>query len=102
MLRSPRWVAVVGLAVWLLQPLGARAGWLFDWGTKPKCPPPSYTHFHYGTPTAYRVYAYFHNPKIPQYQQDRYPQLPLAYRNTPYPCPPVDPALVDSPYNLGR
>lgn len=77
-----------------------RAAWWEKGSKHPLCPKPSYSRFCYWTPSLYRVYAFCCGPHLPLLAENRYPQVPNSGRIVPYPCPPVNPASLDSPYLL--
>jgi hypothetical protein len=94
MLRK-NWRAIAGLAITatLVFPVLVKAG---DppqetWRKTVRCPPGSYPPKLYWTPELYRIHWHLHCPRLPLYARDRFPGIPVSYRITPYPCPPVDP-----------
>jgi hypothetical protein len=58
---------------------------------KADCPPSQYSCLHYLTPNLYRVYEQCHGPKVGLVAPDRYPQFPLHYEITTFPCPTAPP-----------
>ena len=94
MLRKD-WRAIAGLAITAALVLPA-LGRPEDLPEKPghnaaRCPPGSYPPKLYWTPELYRIHWHLHCPRLPLYARDRFPGIPISYRITPYPCPPVDP-----------
>jgi len=83
------------LVVGFLAPSGSQAGLLHK---KKECDHSSYSCIHILAPQLWRVYAH-HGPKVDVYAPDRFPELPLNYRITPFPCPYATPAEV--PYGAG-
>jgi hypothetical protein len=58
---------------------------------KADCPPSQYSCFHYLTPNLYRVYEQCHGPKVGMVAPEKYPQFPLHYEITTFPCPTTPP-----------
>jgi hypothetical protein len=98
--RKISWKPAALLALWSLAPATSRAGPVTDWfcHRQADCPPPSYSPLHYWAPTLYRLHAR-HLGGLPEsYTPTSFPDLPIQYRITPYPCPPVAPATAAASY----
>jgi hypothetical protein len=83
----------------MLTPANGFADSWLDCFHKHGCPPSSYPCCLYWTPELYRIHWHRHCPKVPLYASDLHPEIPIGYRITPFPCPPVDPR--DIPYGVG-
>ncbi|HXG10848.1 MAG TPA: hypothetical protein VNK04_13905 [Gemmataceae bacterium] len=81
--------AALLLSVVLMIPAEVSAGPLFPYK---HCPKPSYSPFHYWTPSLYRVGAHFHGPVVPLYAPDQAPGLEPRIQILRFPCPAVYPA----------
>ena len=93
--KKASWIMSLVLVVGFLAPSGSQAGLLHK---KKECDHSSYSCIHILAPQLWRVYAH-HGPKVDVYAPDRFPELPLNYRITPFPCPYATPAEV--PYGAG-
>jgi hypothetical protein len=92
------WLVALVLSVGMLLPARAGAGWLLS-HRNPDCPASSYSPCHYWTPTLYRLHVACHGPKLNVYAVDRFPDVPINYQITPYPCPAAPPSAI--PYGAG-
>jgi hypothetical protein len=92
-------VLVLLATVLLTTPNQGKADWIWQSHHKPHCPPPAYPRIIFWFPELYRIHADHYGPQVPMYAVDRFPQVPVRYSITQYPCPPVDPRAV--PYAPG-
>jgi hypothetical protein len=78
------------LAMWLLSPVAAEAGWLYDWCN---CQKPSYHKLNYIVPNVDRFHAFHCRVPIYTYARDLHPDIPLHYQPVQYKCPPAPPGI---------
>jgi hypothetical protein len=93
------WLAVAFGAV---APAALGAESVAGWGHKGKCPPPHYSPLHYWVPQLYRICAEHKTPKGLYAPHDCHTDVPISGIVAPYPCPPVPPAELPSPYLPAR
>lgn len=86
--------AALLLALLLALPSTAGADGVLDWLCHRDCPKPSYSPARYWVPHAARTYDCLCGPKLDVYPPDRHPEVAPTYVISPYPCPPVDPAIL--------
>jgi hypothetical protein len=91
--RKLGWLMALVFGTVLMTAGDGYAGPLLGWH-KADCPRPSYSPFHYWTPSLYRANAYFHGPHLGMYAPNREPGIPPRYQINSYPCPAVDPATL--------
>lgn len=89
-------VGWLALAIGLVLPAAAPAGFPWDCHNPAGCPRATYSPTHYWAPALNRLYWHCRGPEISVYPPA--PPIPPCYQDARFPCPPVDPATL--PRNL--
>jgi hypothetical protein len=92
-IKPIRWGLALALGLGLPGAAAADSKPIFSSGKVHGCPAPSYSAFHYWTPSFYRIRGYLNpHPQPSPYPPERHPDVSPSFQILRFPCPAAEPS----------